>query len=97
MPAYVLLTNFTDQGIRAVKDTVKRAEKFRELAQQNGATVKELYWTLGKYDVVAVVEAPDVTSITALGLTLGMAGNVRTETLPAFTADDMAKVLAKVK
>lgn len=97
MPAFILLTNFTDQGIRAVKDTVRRAEKFRELAQQNGATVKELYWTLGKYDVVSVVEAPDVTSITALGLTLGMAGNVRTETLPAFTADDMAKVLAKVK
>lgn len=97
MPAYILLTNFTDQGIRAVKDTVKRAEKFRELARQNGATIKELYWTLGKYDVVSVVEAPDVTSITALGLTLGMAGNVRTETLPAFTADEMAKVLAKVK
>lgn len=97
MPAYILLTNFTDQGIRAVKDTVKRAEKFRELAKQNGATVKELYWTLGKYDVVSVVEAPDVTSITALGLTLGMAGNVRTETLPAFTADEMANVLAKVK
>jgi uncharacterized protein with GYD domain len=97
MPAYILLTNFTDQGIRTVKDTVKRAEKFRELAKQNGATVKELYWTLGKYDVVSIVEAPDVTSVTALDLTLGMAGNVRTETLPAFTADEMAKVLAKVK
>lgn len=45
MPAYILLTNFTDQGIRTVKDTVKRAEKFRELAKQNGATVKELHWT----------------------------------------------------
>lgn len=97
MPTFIILTNFTEQGIRAVKDTIKRAEKFRELAKQSGATVKELYWTLGKYDVVAIVEAPDVTSVTALGLTLGMGGNVRTQTLPAFTADDMAKVLAKVK
>jgi uncharacterized protein with GYD domain len=97
MPAFVILSNFTDQGVRAVKDTVKRAEKFKELAKQNGATVKELYWTLGKYDVVAIIEAPDLASVTALGLTLGMGGNVRTQTLPAFTADDMAKVLAKVK
>jgi uncharacterized protein with GYD domain len=97
MPVFVILTNFTEQGIRAVKDTVKRAEKFKELAKQNGATVKELYWTLGKYDVVSIVEAPDVTSVTALGLSMGMAGNVRTQTLPAFSAEDMAKVLAKVK
>lgn len=97
MPAFILLTNFTDQGVRAVKDTVKRAEKFKELAKQNGATVKELYWTLGKYDIVTIVEAPDLATITALGLTLGMGGNIRTETLPAFTADDMTKVLAKVK
>lgn len=97
MPTYVILTNFTEQGIRAVKDTTKRAEKFRDLAKQHGATVKELYWTLGKYDVVSIVEAPDVASMTALGLSLGMAGNVRTQTLPAFTADEMAKVIAKVK
>ena len=97
MAAFVILSSFTDQGVRAVKDTAKRAEKFKELAKQHGATVKDLYWTLGQYDVVAIVEAPDVTSMTALGLTLGMAGNVRTQTLPAFTAADMAKVLAKVK
>jgi uncharacterized protein with GYD domain len=97
MPAFIILGHFTDQGVRSVKDTTKRAEKFKELAKQNGTTVKELYWTLGKYDVVTIVEAPDLASITALGLSLGMAGNVRTQTLPAFSADDMAKVLAKVK
>jgi uncharacterized protein with GYD domain len=97
MPAFIILSSFTNEGVRAVKDTTKRAEKFKELAKQNGATVKDIYWTLGRYDVVAIVDAPDVTSMTALGLSLGMAGNVRTETLPAFTADDMAKVLAKVK
>jgi uncharacterized protein with GYD domain len=97
MPAFIILSSFTDQGVRAVKDTVKRAEKFKEIAKQNGATVKDVYWTLGKYDVVAIVDAPDMTSVTALGLSLGLAGNVRTQTLPAFSADDMAKVLAKVK
>lgn len=97
MPAFIILSSFTDQGVRAVKDTTKRAEKFKDLAKQHGATVKDLYWTLGQYDVIAIVDAPDVTSMTALGLTLGMAGNVRTQTLPAFSADDMAKVLAKVK
>lgn len=97
MPAFIILSSFTDQGVRAVKDTTKRAEKFKDLAKQHGATVKDLYWTLGQYDVIAIVEAPDVTSMTALGLSLGMAGNVRTQTLPAFSADDMAKVLAKVK
>jgi uncharacterized protein with GYD domain len=97
MATYIILSSFTEQGVRAVKDTTKRAEKFKDMAKQHGAKVKDLYWTLGQYDVVAIVDAPDVTSITALGLSLGMAGNVRTQTLPAFSADDMAKVLAKVK
>ncbi len=97
MPTFIMLANFTDQGVRTAKDTTKRSEKFKEIAKQNGATVKDTYWTLGQYDVVAIIEAPDVTSITALGLSLGMGGNVRTQTLPAFTADDMNKVLAKLK
>ncbi len=97
MPAFIILGNFTEQGLRTVKETTKRAEKFKEIAKQHGATVKDIYWTLGKYDVVSIVEAPDVTSMTALGLTLGMAGNVRTQTLAAFSTDDMGKVLAKVK
>ncbi|WP_119391410.1 GYD domain-containing protein [Taklimakanibacter lacteus] len=97
MPAFIILGSFTDQGVRSVKDTTKRAEKFREMAKQHGASVKDIYWTLGQYDVVSIVEAPDVTSVTALGLSMGMAGNVRTQTLPAFSVDDMAKVLSKVK
>jgi uncharacterized protein with GYD domain len=97
MPTFILLTNFTEQGVRNVKDTIKRAEKFKEMAKQSGATVKDMYWTLGKYDVVVILEAPDVNTVTALGLGVAMAGNVRTQTLTAFTADDMAKVLAKVK
>jgi uncharacterized protein with GYD domain len=96
MATYIMLANFTDQGIRNVKDSVKRAETFRELAKGAGVTVKDLYWTLGQYDIVAIADAQDEMTVTALGLTLAKAGNVRTQTLRAFSATDMTKILAKV-
>ena len=96
MATYIMLANFTDQGIRNVKDLVKRAEAFKELAKGAGVTVKDLYWALGQYDIVAIADAPDEVTMTALGLTLGKSGNVRTQTLRAFSADDMTKILAKV-
>ncbi len=96
MAMYVVLANFTDQGVRNVKDTVKRADSFRELAKASGATVKEIYWTLGQYDIVATVDAPDDMVVTALGLTLAKGGNVRTQTLRAFSPADMGKILGKV-
>jgi uncharacterized protein with GYD domain len=64
MAMYVVLANFTDQGVRNVKDSTKRAEAFKELAKSSGATVKDLYWTLGQYDIVATVDAPDDMAIT---------------------------------
>ncbi len=96
MATYVLLVSFTDQGIRNVKDTTKRAEAFREMANKVGATVKDLYWTLGQYDVVTILEAPDAASVTALGLSVGALGNVRTQTLPAFSAAEMGSILKKM-
>jgi uncharacterized protein with GYD domain len=96
MATYVLLVSFTDQGIRNVKDTTKRAEAFREMAKKAGATVKDLYWTLGQYDVVTILEAPDAASVTALGLSVGALGNVRTQTLPAFSAAEMGSILKKM-
>jgi uncharacterized protein with GYD domain len=83
MATYILLASFTDQGIRKVKDSPKRAEAFKGMAKKCGANVKDVFWTLGAYDIVAVVEAPDDTSITALGLSTGALGNVRTQTLRA--------------
>ena len=96
MATYIMLANFTDQGIRNVKDSVKRAEAFKELAIASGVTVKDLYWTLGQYDIVAIADAPDEMTVTALGLALGKSGNVRTQTLRAFTASDMTAILSKV-
>jgi uncharacterized protein with GYD domain len=59
MPTYIMLLNFTDQGIRNIKDSPKRADAFKNTAKKAGATVKEVFWTLGQYDVVTIVEAPD--------------------------------------
>lgn len=96
MATYIVLTNFTNQGVRNAKETTKRADGVKELAKKFGVTVKEFYWTLGSYDVVAIFDAPDDAAITALGLAIGAAGNVRTQTLRAFSRDEMNGVLAKL-
>jgi uncharacterized protein with GYD domain len=96
MANYIVLANFTDQGIRAVKDTTKRADAVRQAATRFGVTAKEFYWTLGSYDVVAIFDAPDEMSMTALGLALGSQGFVRTQTLRAFTRDETNSLLAKL-
>ena len=95
MATYIMLCKFTDQGVRAVKDTTKRAEAFKETARKLGATMKDIYWTLGEYDIVATFEAPDAATATSIGLSLGTAGNVRTQTLAAFSANEMTQILGK--
>ena len=97
MPTFILLGNFTDQGIRTIEDTPKRVSAVKELGKKHGVTVTEMYWTLGQYDIVAVLEATDDTAITAFGLSVGKIGNVRTQTLRAYSADDMKGILSKVK
>lgn len=97
MATYIVLSSFTDQGIRNVKDTTKRADGVRDLAKKFGVKVSEIYWTLGSYDVVAIFESPDDTSITAMALALGSGGNVRTQVLRAFDRDEMKDILAKLK
>lgn len=96
MATYIVLTSFTDQGIRNVKESTKRADGVRELAKKLGVTAKEFYWTLGAYDVVAIFDAPDEASITALGLAIGAAGNVRTQTMRAFSKEEMNGIVRKM-
>jgi uncharacterized protein with GYD domain len=96
MPTYILLGKFTDQGIRNVKDTAKRAEAVRALAKKAKVTVKDMYWTLGKYDVVAILDAPDEATVAALGLGIGASGNVRMQTVRAFTEAEIGPILGKV-
>jgi uncharacterized protein with GYD domain len=96
MANYIVLSSFTEQGIRGVKDTTKRADAVRDLAKKFGVTAKEFYWTLGTWDVVVVFDAPDDASMTALGLAIGSAGNVRTQTMRAFSREEMNGILAKL-
>ena len=96
MATYIVLNSFTDQGIRNVKDSTKRADAVRDLAKKFGVTAKEFFWTLGSYDVVAIYDAPDDASMTALGLAIGSAGNVRTQTMRAFSREEMNGVVAKL-
>jgi len=96
MATFVILANFTEQGIRNVKETVGRAEAFKEMAKKAGVTVKEMYYTLGRCDVVAICDASDDEAATALSLSVAARGNVRSETLRAFTLAEMPKVLSKM-
>jgi len=93
MPTYVGLVKWTDQGIRNVKETTKRAKSFREIAEKAGGKVREILWTMGRYDLVLVIDAPNDETITRLTLGLGMSGNVKTETLKAFSAQEVDQVL----
>ncbi len=96
MATYIALSNFTDQGIRSVKDTTTRADAVKEAAAKYGAKMTQIYWTQGKYDVVAMIEAPDDNSATAFALAIGMAGNIRTQTLRAFNREEMNAILGKL-
>jgi uncharacterized protein with GYD domain len=96
MATYITLANFTDQGIRSVKDSTKRADAVKEAAKKFGATMPQIYWTMGSFDLVAVVEAPDDMSATAFALAIGIAGNIHGQTLRAFNKDEMNTILGKL-
>ena len=96
MATYCVLGSFTDQGVRNAKDTLKRSEAFKGMAKKCGASVKELYWAQGQYDIVAILEASDDLAVTSLALSVGALGNVRTQTLRLFSPTDMKKVIDKI-
>ena len=96
MLTYIVLGSFTDQGLRTIKDTTKRADAAKEIAARFGVKMREIYWTQGQYDLVTICEADDEAAISAFGLAIGGAGNVRFQTLRAFTKDEMNGILAKL-
>jgi uncharacterized protein with GYD domain len=93
MPAYVTLFNFTEQGLRNIKDSPARAKAAAQTAQSLGGRFIGVWWLLGQYDGLAIVEAPDDETATRLLVGTGMQGNVRTTTMRAFSEEEMARIV----
>ncbi len=93
MSTYIMLINYTDQGIRNIKDSPKRADAARELARTCGAEMKDLYLTMGGYDLVVIVDAPNDDTMAKFALAVGSAGNVRSTTLKAFTEEEYRGII----
>ena len=97
MATYVCLIQFTDQGIRNIKDTVKRSDTAMAEAEKMGMKIVDEFWTMGAYDAVVVFEAPDDETMSAFMLKVGSLGNVKSQTLRAFRRKEMEGILAKIK
>jgi uncharacterized protein with GYD domain len=97
MPNYITLINWTDQGMANFEDTVDRYEAAQAELATMGVSFKEIYWTVGPYDIVGILEAPDDETATAALLTIAGHGNIRPTTLRAFTADEMRDVIGRTE
>ena len=96
MATFISLLNFTEKGIRNYTDSPQRADIFASMAKRAGVKVKDIYWTIGLYDIVLVLEAPDDESIAAVMLGLGSIGNVTSQTLRGFTSAEMREIIPRV-
>ena len=96
MPTYVVLVNWTEQGIRNVKETLQRTDSGGEIAQKHGLKLEQAYWTVGAYDMLTIFEAPDEEALSAHLLEIGSLGNVRTTTLRAYDEEEMSGILQRL-
>ena len=96
MATYIALANYTDQGIRALSSAPDRIDAARKLVESFGGELKAFYLTMGGYDIVSIMEAPDDETAARIALLLGSAGNVRTTTLRAFTEDEFRTIVSEI-
>ena len=96
MATFITTIKFTEKGVKAIGETMKRADAFKAAAKKMGVKVSEIYWTLGAFDGAIVFDAPDDETASAALLQLGTSGNVQTTTVRAFNAAEMGKILAKL-
>jgi len=96
MATYIALVNFTDQGIRHIRQSTDRAKGLLSAATNVGVYIKDIYWTMGPFDALFIAEAPDDETMTTLAISLGSLGSVRTQTVRAFSAEEMNGILAKL-
>ena len=93
MATFIVLVNYTEQGLKNIHESPQRAEAFTESAKAAGVTVKDIYWTVGEHDGILILDAPDEETACRVTLGLARAGNVRTQTLRAFGRDEMIRVV----
>ena len=96
MPTYIALLKWTGQGITKAKDSPKRLDAGRKRFKKRGVEIKDTFLTMGRYDLVCVVEGPDDETVAGALLSLGSEGNVQTETLKAFSEDEYRKILGSL-
>ena len=96
MATFIVLIDYTEQGIRNFKDTTQRADTFVEMANSVGVTVKETYWTMGVHDAVLILDAADEASVASVLISLAAKGNVKPHTLRAFTRPEIEAVIGKM-
>lgn len=96
MPTYIVLSKWTSEGIKTVKQSPSRVDAARKALAANGITLKDFYLVMGQYDHVIVIEAPDDAAVAKAALTLGGAGNVQTQTLKAFTESEFEKIVSEL-
>jgi uncharacterized protein with GYD domain len=97
VPKYIMLYNYTDQGIKAVKESPERIRRATQAFEQLGGKLLDISLTMGQYDLVATFEAPDDETVTRFALTLGSAGNVRTTTLKAFSLEEFDRIAGSIE
>jgi uncharacterized protein with GYD domain len=95
MPTYVALIDWTEQGIANFKDSVDRYEAAQQEFETLGVSFRDVYWTVGDHDLVALVDGPDDETVAAALLRLGSRGNLRTKTMRAFSREEMRAVIDK--
>ncbi len=93
MARYLLLSRFTQQGIQTIKDGAARLDAAKQTFHELGAEIKDFYLTLGAYDAALVIEAPDDETVAKASLAIGSLGNVRIETLRAFTEEEYREIV----
>ena len=96
MPKYVTLYNWTDQGVKDVKETVNRSEAAKQLVASKGGKIEKLLWTIGPYDLVGISDFPDDETGSAVSLQIASTGNLRAVTMRAFDEDEMRGIIAKM-
>lgn len=96
MATFISLLNLTEQGAKDFRQSPERASKFKAAAQKAGVTVKEIYWTMGRYDVVLILESPDDKTVVGVMLGLASLGNVKTQTMRGFIASEMKEIISKM-